>query len=193
MNSGTQPFVPTSWSTTDGATRPANSTAARQRPFTSPGLMRPSHSPARRASGTLRRPRSALATVSARSASRSDSDPWPRASDAMMAQSVSASDAPRFLTFTETAPSRSSNRPSRRAVCARIDAPPKAVRSRSVNSNSTFGGRIRRFPAAFRDRRLRFPKVHPQGEFPGTPFSHAKRHRADSSGESPKSLSGNQG
>ncbi|MCY3560810.1 MAG: hypothetical protein OXH20_06520, partial [bacterium] len=62
-----------------------------------------------------------------------------------------------------------------------------------MNSNSTFGGRIRRFPAAFLDRRLRFAKVHPLGEFPGTPFSHAKRQRADSFGESLRSLSGNQG
>ena len=47
--------------------------------------------------------------------------------------------------LTDTASSNSSNSPNRRTVRARTDAPPNAVRSRSVNSNSTFGGRILRF------------------------------------------------
>ena len=159
MNSGTYPLVSNSCATIAGATRSANRTAAPQSPFTSAVPTRASHSPARRASGTSRSPSSVRATVSARSASRSDSAPWPRASDAMIDHSVSASNAPRSRTLTETASSRSSNRPKRRAVRARIDAPPNAVRSRSVNSNSTFGGRI-----------LRFFKVQLPSEFPENPI-----------------------
>ena len=61
--------------------------------------------------------------------------------------------------FTQTAPSSSLNSPNRFAAWARIEAPLKAVKSRSVNSTSTFGGRTRRFPPPFRDRFPRLRKV----------------------------------
>ena len=131
--------------------------------------------------GTFPRPSRALATASARSASRSLRAPWLRASDATMVHSVSVSEALRFPAFTETASSRSSKSPNRRAVCARMDDPPKAARSRSVNSNSTFGGPI-----------FRFRNVHLRVNLWETQFSHAIAVAMGTFRDSGKSLSGSQ-
>ena len=117
-----------------------------------------------------------------RNASRSDSAPSPRARQAIIAHSVSASVAPQLRTLTRTAPSSSSNRPCRRAVGARIEEPPYAVRFRSVKFMSTFGGRI-----------FRVGNFTSRVSFRDAPIFAYRPCGAGVSGRFAESLSGNRG
>ena len=140
-NTATQPLAAAPCPMTAGATRRASRRAASSKPSRSASEPFAKNSPIRRPDGAWESPSSRHAPGSARSLSGSDSAPPPAASDATSAQGDSPSDAPRRPALTGAPSAKSPKGPSRSAVRANAEQPPKPVRRASVNSRPTFSGR----------------------------------------------------